>query len=472
MLNDPTLPRARQGYADVTADRQARIKQEVEANEKNDRPPFQGVALLSWDELQWVFAHLKPQWSTARVLNVAALHTRADLRGVQLVALNLAAVSLYGANLRGANCFGTVLSYAYLGEAQLAGANLRSAQLDHAYLEAADLSGVDGFDLNLYRADLRDATLRDARLIRSNCANANLAGSDLAGARLDGALLSNATLTKANLRGANLANAQLIEANLTQAELAAANLSGALLYGATCIGTRMDAETDLTDASVRRNFGAAVPKRRRRAASKLTGGLRVRDLKWNGVSLARLRLLDDQLYLGDEEDIALATTRKDRIARMRDAARAYQGIALALRSQGLSVLGSAARLREQELERQALFAEHKWGHAFGWLLLEVVSGYGERVRRTVIAYAVIVAVFAVLYFTLAGGFNFANFQFSRIIDALVLSVTSFHGRGFFPGLVGATPHDPSVIAAAVEALFGLVVEANLIAAFSRRFLGN
>jgi hypothetical protein len=53
----------------------------------------------------------------------------------------------------------------------------------------------------------------------------------------------------------------------------------------------------------------------------------------------------------------------------------------------------------------------------------------------------------------------------------VLSLTAFHGRGFF-FRQPLNLDDPVSIATAIEGVFGLFVEAIFVAAFSRRFLGN
>jgi hypothetical protein len=55
-------------------------------------------------------------------------------------------------------------------------------------------------------------------------------------------------------------------------------------------------------------------------------------------------------------------------------------------------------------------------------------------------------------------------------ESLVLSLTSFHGRGFFPGSIPLG--DWTARIGATEAIIGLFIELILIATFSRRFLGN
>ena len=55
-------------------------------------------------------------------------------------------------------------------------------------------------------------------------------------------------------------------------------------------------------------------------------------------------------------------------------------------------------------------------------------------------------------------------------DAFVYSLTSFHGRGFFPGLeTKPSLHSPLVMLAAVEAVVGLFIEISFIATFTQRF---
>jgi hypothetical protein len=56
------------------------------------------------------------------------------------------------------------------------------------------------------------------------------------------------------------------------------------------------------------------------------------------------------------------------------------------------------------------------------------------------------------------------------LGALVFSVTSFHGRGFFPG--GIALDDPITVTAAAEAIIGLLIEISFIATFTQRFFGS
>lgn len=192
------------------------------------------------------------------------------------------------------------------------------------------------------------------------------------------------------------------------------------------------------------------------------------DVVWDGAQLTRVDWTQAP-RLGDEQTIEEAKNRKERIEALHYAARAYHGLAVALRDQGLTIPASGYRLREQRLERRALRLEHKYG---GWLfsvLLDLVAGYGERPVRTVIAYVATVLGFAAAYFAVT---HVLETQLSTLSwdEALVLSLTSFHGRGFFPGFLSLG--DWVARLGAVEAVIGLFIELIFIATFSRRFLGS
>src|SRR5262249_32801014 len=125
------------------------------------------------------------------------------------------------------------------------------------------------------------------------------------------------------------------------------------------------------------------------------------DVRWNGVALTQVPALPARL--GDEQAIRQAKTRQDRIGAYRDAARAYRGLSIALRSQGLLIPASNYRLREQVLERKARFLEFSLlGWVFSWLL-NLVAGYGERPVRSFVAYLLVLFGFAGAFFALGSG---------------------------------------------------------------------
>lgn len=99
-------------------------------------------------------------------------------------------------------------------------------------------------------------------------------------------------------------------------------------------------------------------------------------------------------------------------------------------------------------------------------LLDLLVGYGYRPQRAFAAYAGLIVGFGLAYYLLGPG----DSPPLTPTGALVLSVTSFHGRGFFPSTIGLD--DPTTVLSAFEALVGLVVEVSLIAAFTQRFFGR
>ena len=56
------------------------------------------------------------------------------------------------------------------------------------------------------------------------------------------------------------------------------------------------------------------------------------------------------------------------------------------------------------------------------------------------------------------------------LGSFVFSMTSFHGRGFFPG--GITLDDPLTVVAAFEAFIGLLIEVTFIATLTQRLFGK
>jgi uncharacterized protein YjbI with pentapeptide repeats len=91
------------------------------------------------------------------------------------------------------------------------------------------------------------------------------------------------------------------------------------------------------------------------------------------------------------------------------------------------------------------------------LLLDSLTGYGHRPARILIWYLATVAIFALLYGT---------FGHLTPVPALVLSIISFHGHGFFPS-GNAQLGSPLLILPVLEAVLGLVIEISLLAALLR-----
>lgn len=107
----------------------------------------------------------------------------------------------------------------------------------------------------------------------------------------------------------------------------------------------------------------------------------------------------------------------------------------------------------------------KGGSLIFAMFLGLLAGYGYKPERTFFWYLLVVFGFAEVYFLFYHTKSFS--------DALILSLTSLHGRGFFPNALSGDPHAESAApVAVVEAILGLMIEISFVATFTRRFFGK
>lgn len=323
----------------------------------------------------------------------------------------MAAVQLQGASLQYAQLQGAIL----VG-AQMQGVNLSGVELQGAALICAQLEG----------AFLNYAELQGACLFRADLSDANLSHADLRETVLWEAQLKNADLRRAQLRGANLYNANLHGANLTEVTLADKNGIGPQLVDVQW-GTVNLAVVDWSQMAVTGEEYMAREKKHRRRGTK-------------------------------DPSIKLYEYKRS--------VRANRQLAVVLREQGLNEEADHFAYRAQKLQCIVLRIQRKFGKYLFLRFLDLLAGYGYRPERSVFWYFVITFGFAAAYHVFGG---------LALIppDALVFSLTSFHGRGFFPGLQNQhTLHDPLVMLAALEAVVGLFIEISFIATFTKRFFGS
>jgi hypothetical protein len=103
------------------------------------------------------------------------------------------------------------------------------------------------------------------------------------------------------------------------------------------------------------------------------------------------------------------------------------------------------------------------------LFLDALAGYGYKPGRTLGWYITVIVSFAIAY-SFVGTISGHPLSWH---EALVFSLTSFHGRGFFPDFEELHPLlNPLVTLAALEAVVGLVIEVSFIATFTQRFFGK
>jgi hypothetical protein len=86
--------------------------------------------------------------------------------------------------------------------------------------------------------------------------------------------------------------------------------------------------------------------------------------------------------------------------------------------------------------------------------------------RSFVAYLLVITTFAIAYFIMGHSVG----PVLSPLSSFVFSMTSFHGRGFFPGGIGLD--DPLTVLAAIEAFVGLLIEVTFIATLTQRFFGK
>ena len=317
-------------------------------------------------------------------------------------------------------------------EREREGLDVRGADLQHADLHQLPLTRLCGgltFDEWL--------TATEEQL---NSAAVLMRGADLFGAQLEGADLS-----EAQLKGADLSRAQLEGASLSEAQLEGASLVGAQLEGAS-----------LTDIKL---------------GNKQRIGPRIADAQWNDINLAVVDW-SQVTKLGDEWEAKQKQTpggnKKEKDTRLneyRAAVRASRQLAVALQAQGLNEEAARFAYRAQYLQRIVLRRQRKLVAYLFSGFLDLIAGYGYSPGRTVLWYLFVIVGFAVAYFAFG--------HLPPFPDALVFSLMSFHGRGFFPSLSSETSlHNQVVEIAAIEAVVGLLIEISFIATFTQRYFGK
>jgi uncharacterized protein YjbI with pentapeptide repeats len=367
-------------------------------------------------------------------------------------------------------------------------------------LRGADLRRVDLRNLPLTR--MRSGLTRDewnlTTLEQRYMAGVHLQGANLSQAHLEGAVLQGAHLEGATLRGTHLE-----EANLFRAYLKDAYLRGAHLEEAKLRGTRMEGaylpEAHLQGTDLRNAFFDSASNLERITLNEAKHGCALlADVQWGSVNLSvvnwlQLKILGDE-YKARQREISIpARTEREKGKLLEDyheAVRAYRQLANAMRAQGMNEEAIPFAYRAQLLQRKVFWRQVVWGqvgsletetpqrelrqnaqdiwrrirsfaaYVFSWFL-DILAGYGYKPGRSLFIYILMIAVFATCYY-LIGHLSPS--------EALIFSVTSFHGRGFFPGPIALG--NPVTGLAAAEAVIGLFIEISFIATFTQRFFGR
>jgi uncharacterized protein YjbI with pentapeptide repeats len=370
-------------------------------------------------------------------------------------------------------------------QSERAGLDLRGATLQGADLRELPLAGL--------RAGLTYAERRGEDLQLREHAVVNLQGADLRKADLQGAVFSRAHCQDALFRECNLSRADFFWAQLQGVTFTEARLDGAHLNYAF-----LDAKT---------YFGRVI------LTSTAAGPCWLGGIRWGeaDVSVVEWSQLKE---LGEERDarrfkakpftppVARVSRRKVRTERnehnkkqanahveaFQVAVRANRQVAGVLRRQGLNEDADSFSLRAQRMQRVVLRLQRRRIRHIGSFLLDLTSGYGYKPLRSLYTYIVTIAVFALLFWCVTNGVSLTAGGFTHLItllgmstpppstehlqgyEAVVVSMTSFHGRGFFQPV--QSPGDKVAILAAMEAFFGLLLEIVLIATFTQRFFAR
>jgi uncharacterized protein YjbI with pentapeptide repeats len=311
----------------------------------------------------------------------------------------------------------------------------------HVKHKGLDFSGVIVSYSNLSGLPLQHTSFAHAQMHHTRLEDAQLEGSYLRDAELERAMLIRAHLEKVNLRWAHLQGA-----NLDYAYLAGANLGRAVLDATTLM------------------HGIHL-------SDKLHGAAFLADVRWAD---ANLGVLNWTSIVGDES-VARQKHRDDGTIKdsktqrddARRAVRTYRQLATVLRSQGMNEEADRFAYRARFCQRTVLRQQRHIITYVGSVFLDLLAGYGYRPERTLLAYLLVVLGFALSFFFLA---PHSDLTLSPLAS-LVMSVSSFHGRGFFPG--ANIPLDaPLTVFAAAEAIIGLVIEVSFIATFTQRFFAR
>ncbi len=299
---------------------------------------------------------------------------------------------------------------------------------------------------HLENAYLDKAHLEKASLVQAHLEKASLRTAHLEGALLDSVHLEGANLDSVHLEGANLEKAKLVGAYLKEAHLEGANLEKAKLARAYLKAAFFDSATKLDEISLNNNeYDTAF----------------LCDIHWGDVNVAVVDWSTISI-LGEENE---AREDKSRV-RYERAVRAYRQLSVVLRNQGLSEHAARFAFRAQRMQRKVFWYQRKFGQFLFSGFLNLLAGYGYRFWRSFIAYLLVIFIFAITYFII----GHTVWPVLSPLGSFVFSVTSFHGRGFFPG--GIALDDPLTVVAALEAFIGLLIEVTFIATLTQRLFGR
>jgi uncharacterized protein YjbI with pentapeptide repeats len=327
--------------------------------------------------------------------------------------------------------------------------------------EGLDLRGADLREIDLHhlpltglRGSLKWKEVPNLTEEQINRIAIRLEGADLSYAHLEGAILAVVNLEKVDLRRAHLEEAYLIRTHLERALLLGAHLERTNLTGTYLEGAYLERISLADDKRI---------------------GPRLLDTQWSNVNLAmanwtQVQILDDEYRA--RQRVGPDAKPKSQAERLRDyekAVRANRQLAVVLRNQGLNEAADHFAYRAQLLQRVVWRLQKRpLKFILSWFLY-LLAGYGYRPLRSIIIYVLVVLGFAFGYYEVTHLLHAQPYPLAWY-EALILSISSFHGRGFFQPVQSLG--DPVAVLASIEAIFGLLIEISFIATFTQRFFGR
>lgn len=322
-------------------------------------------------------------------------------------------------------------------------------------VRGADLRylNLNGLPLSCMRGGLEQTERNRATEEQREMAAVHLEGASLVRSHLERAELSWAHLEKANLFRVHLQRAALVGTHLEKSDLGQAHMQGAYLEGC-----HLNDEQGM--------------------------GPRLVSVHWENANLAgvkwsQITMLADEYEASQKRRNGKQKSRNTRLLEFELAVRANRQLAVALQEQGLNEDAGRFAYRAQVLQKtvfrcQIALAEISVKQRlqmlgawfFSWFLY-LIAGYGYKPGRSFLAYFLTISGFATAYYFLG---HFVGPTLSPL-GAFVFSMTSFHGRGFFPGN-NISLDDPLTVLAALEALVGLIIEVTFIATLTQRFFNR
>src|SRR5258708_2497081 len=344
--------------------------------------------------------------------------------------------------------------------------NMKLSRADVEWLLATHKNGRGPIDWS--GRGLRDCQGLDMR--GADLSHVNLSRLPLTGTygALDWEEWLSATAEQREAAVIHLEEANLGFSHLERSILRGAHLEKAILYGAHLEGAYLYT-THLEGANLKRTFfDGSTQLGKIVLASEKFGAASLADVHWGDVNLTEVNweLLKET---GEEQKVhwqrkqdGTTINSERQLNEYHRAVRTNRQLTYVLQGQGLNDDAARFAYRAQLLQRMALRQQRKFGQYLFSLFLDLLTGYVYKPSRSFLAYLIVIVAFATTYY----GLGQIVVPSLSPVGSVVFSMTSFHGRGFFPG--GIKLDDPLTVIAAIEAFVGLLIEVTFIATLTQR----